>query len=115
MEEHTQDSTSRKTYYVSVQAGSILEDQGATAYELAITASEEELGLLQELMGELSSMDEAQAFHFGGTFFETSSDKQINAGVDGLLMDIYKLLYERGTEETRRHISTMGLFSEESL
>lgn len=104
----------RKPYYVSVQAGSILEDPTAAAYELVIEANEEELGRLEELFGELSSIDEAQAMHFVQSPFGSASDEQINKGVDGFLVDIYKLLYKLGTPETRRHIATMGLFSDEA-
>lgn len=105
----------RKPYYVSVQAGSILEDQTAAAYEQVIEANEEEVRQLKELFGELSSMDEAEAIHFGLNPFESASSEQINRGVDGLLVDIYKLLYKLGTPETRSHIATMGLFREGSL
>ncbi|GGD54382.1 hypothetical protein [Paenibacillus nasutitermitis] len=110
--EYIQPSMERKIYYVSVQSGSILQEQGAAAYELVISANEAELGHLQELMEELSSMDEAEAFHFSAHPYGTASEKQMNAGVDGILMDIYKLLYELGTEETKRHIETMDLFPE---
>ncbi|SEM65892.1 hypothetical protein [Paenibacillus sp. OV219] len=105
----------RKPYYVSVQAGSILEDPGATAYELAITANEEELNRLQELMEEYATNDERQVFHFASTPFSSASDRQINAGIDGLLVDIYRLLSELGTSETKEHIATMGLFPEGRL
>ncbi|NBC67835.1 hypothetical protein GT003_02375 [Paenibacillus sacheonensis] len=113
--EHEASAYERKTYYVSVQAGSILEDPTATSYELVITANEEELNRLQELFEELASMDEAQTAVYGLTPFSSASDKQINAGTDGLLEDIYRLLYELGTDETKRHVATMGLFPEGSL
>ncbi|REE56441.1 hypothetical protein A8990_1593 [Paenibacillus taihuensis] len=108
----------RKPYYVSVQAGSILEDPTVTAYELEITANEEELNRLQELFEEYSTMDEAQAFHFGKAPFggaTTDSDRVINAGTDRLIVDIYRLLYELGTSDTKHHIETMGLFPEGRL
>lgn len=105
----------RKPYYVSVQAGSILEDPSAAAYELAITANEEELNRLQELMEEYATSDERQLFHFASTPFSSASDRQINASVDGLLVDIYRLLYELGTSDTKHHIATMGLFPEGRL
>lgn len=105
----------RKTYYVSVQAGSILEDPEAAAYELVINANEEELNKLQELFEELVSMDEAQAFHFLRSPYGTASDAQINAGVDWFTKEIYRMLYQLGTQETRNHIATMGLFPEGSL
>ncbi|MFC5652706.1 hypothetical protein ACFPYJ_27025 [Paenibacillus solisilvae] len=105
----------RKPYYVSVQAGSILEDPTAAAYELVIEVNEEERNQLGELFDELSSMDEAEMIHFAQSPFGSASDEQINRGVDGLLVDIYKLLYKWGTPETKSHIATMGLFSEGSL
>ncbi|MFC4808969.1 hypothetical protein [Paenibacillus sp. GCM10023250] len=113
--EHEASYYDRKPYYVSVQAGSIVEDPTVTGYELAITANEEELNRLQELLEEYASMDEAQASVYALSPFRSASDKQINAGTDGLLEDIYRLLYELGTDETKRHVATMGLFPEGSL
>ncbi|WP_308634799.1 hypothetical protein [Paenibacillus silvisoli] len=116
--DHDESYYARKPYYVSVQAGSILEDPEATAYELAITANEEELNRLQELFEEYATMDEASMLHFGKNPFGaavTDNDAQLNAGTDGILLDIYRLLYELGTPETKNHISTMGLFREGSL
>jgi hypothetical protein len=113
--EHEASYNERKTYYVSVQAGSIVEDPTVTSYELVVTANEEELNRLQELLEEYSSMDEAQTAVFGMTPYSSASDKQMNAGVDGLLVDIYRLLYELGTDETKHHVATMGLFPEGSL
>ncbi|MFC4776416.1 hypothetical protein ACFO9Q_06470 [Paenibacillus sp. GCM10023252] len=100
----------RKPFYVSVGAGQILEDPGAAAYELEITANEEELNRLQELMEELSSMDEAQAVHFSWHPYGATGVERINAGYDQLIQSIYRLLYECGTDQTKRHIETMQLF-----
>lgn len=102
------DQTRRK-YYVSVQAGQILEDQGAAAYELEIMANEREFIRLQELFEELSSMDELQTFHFAKTPFSPASDEEMNYGYDSLIVQIYQLLHEYGTESTKRHIEQMGL------
>ncbi|RAP77833.1 hypothetical protein [Paenibacillus montanisoli] len=113
--DHDESYYARKPYYVSVQAGSILEDPEAAAYELAITANEEELNRLQELFEEYATMDEAQTGHFFITPYSSASDRQMNAGTDGILIDIYRLLYELGTPETKNHIATMGLFREGSL
>ncbi len=98
-----------RTYYVSVQAGQILEDSEAAAYELAVRLNGRERVKLRELLDELSSMDEAQMFHFSSSPFGAASDAEINAGYDGLIRLIYRKLYEHGTEETKRHIETMGI------
>jgi hypothetical protein len=99
----------RERYYVSVQAGQILTDPEAAAYELDIMANEEEVSRLREMFEELSSMDEAATAHFSRTFNETDHDEMINGASDEIITRIYRLLYECGTEGTRRHIASMGL------
>lgn len=104
------ESKERKHYYVSVQAGQILEDPQAAAYELEIIMNEEEHEKLRELFDELSSMDEAEMFHFAQSPFGSASDEQINVGYDGLIQRIYKRLYDLGTDTTKSHIESMQLF-----
>ncbi|CAM4190811.1 hypothetical protein FHS16_000176 [Paenibacillus endophyticus] len=99
----------RKRYYVSVQAGQILEDPQAAAYELEVSLSEEEHIKLRELFDELSSMDEAEMFHFSHSPFGSASDGEINGGYDDLIQQIYQKLHEHGTETTKRHIESMQL------
>lgn len=102
-------SSERKPYYVSVQAGQILEDPQAAAYELEILANEEEYTRLRELFDELASMDEAQAFHFVSHPYGSASEIEMNNGYDEIIQRIYKQIYEYGTETTRQHIETMQL------
>ncbi|OBZ12400.1 MULTISPECIES: hypothetical protein [Bacillales] len=109
MDERETGSEERKPYYVSVQAGQILEDPQAAAYELEIIVNEEEHTRLRELMDELSSMDEAEMFHFSHHPYGSASDSEINGGYDELIQRIYKQLYEHGTDATKRHIESMQL------
>lgn len=97
----------KKTYYVSVGAGQVLLDKEAAPFELVIRANEEELNKLQELFEETSSADEAAALTFSGS--PTVSDPVEDATYDGLMRDIYRLLHELGTDETKRHIESMGI------
>lgn len=99
----------RKRFYVSVQAGQILGDREAAAYELEINANDEEVARLRELFEELSSMDEAEIAHFGATPYETSNDIEMNGASDEIITCIYRLLYECGTHDTKRQIETMGI------
>lgn len=110
MVDNETDNMERKTYYVSVQAGQILEDQHAAAYELVVKMNEEEHVKLRELFDELSSMDESEMYHFSSGPFGSASDKEINAGYDELIQRIYKRLYDLGTDSTKQHIESMGLF-----
>jgi hypothetical protein len=106
---HTEGHGGRKTFYVSVQAGQILADRGAAAYELEINANDEEVARLRELFEELASMDEAEAAHFSLTPYEDSGDWAMSGASDEIISRIYKVLHDCGTRETRRHIESMGI------
>ncbi|MGO4693295.1 hypothetical protein AB4Z50_03345 [Paenibacillus sp. 2TAB26] len=110
MAEQEAGSEERKHYFVSVQAGQILEDPQAAAYELEIIMNENEYTKLRELFDELSSMDEAEMFHFSYSPFGSASDGEINAGYDQLIERIYRQLYEFGTDTTKQHIESMQFF-----
>ncbi|QNK59996.1 MULTISPECIES: hypothetical protein [Paenibacillus] len=99
----------RQHLYVSVQAGQILTDPEAAAYELDIVANEEEVSRLRELFEELSSMAEAELGYYARPVAKSDHDETINGASDEIITRIYRLLYECGTESTRRHISSMGL------
>lgn len=99
---------SKRKYYVSVQAGTIMSGQGDAAYELEIEASEAEKADLERLFGTKTSFDDASYFrtHVPGVPYHLDEE---NDGYDHTLKDIYKLLYELGTEETKQHIATMHI------
>jgi hypothetical protein len=99
--------TNRKTYYVSVGAGQVLEVKEAAPFELVIRANEEELNKLQELFEETSSTDEAGAFTFEG--LPSVSDDPEDKNYDGLIHSVYRMLYELGTNETKRYIESMDI------
>lgn len=101
----------RKHYYVSVQARTILEDREAAAYEFDILACQEEVDQLTELFEEFQEQDEAQALHFTRHPYGSASTDQMNAGTSTILIEVYKMLFELGTQETRKHIASMNLFA----
>jgi hypothetical protein len=102
----------KKPFYVSVQAGSVLENEGDAAYEFEIFATEQDVEMLMEKFDELSDADNASALraHIPGVPYhqDESSDSY-----DYWLTDIYKTLYELGTEETKRTIAGMGAIGEQ--
>ncbi len=104
----------RKTYYVSVGAGQVLEDPEAAAFEFEIRANEEELNKLQELFEETSSAEEAAAFHFVRPVMKYGNEDW-NAAYGSQLHDIYKWLYHLGTEETKKHIESINILSPEDM
>ncbi|PWV92046.1 hypothetical protein DFQ01_13733 [Paenibacillus cellulosilyticus] len=100
----TGDAGERRTYYVSVGAGQVLEDQHAASYELIIQANADEVNQLKELFSEYSSMDEAEALHFTRHPYETNDDRALSGGTNAIIRQIYTLLHELGTEDTRQFI-----------
>jgi hypothetical protein len=97
----------RKTYYVAVGAGEILEHREAAAFEFEIRANEEELNKLQEMFEQLSSTDEESMIRFHSPV--TVSEQERTAMYDSQIHEIYKFLYQLGTEETKRHIESTNI------
>lgn len=107
MVEASNPDSSRKTYYVAVGVGQVLEDPEAAAYELSIRANDEELNKLMVLFEEIQDADEDNAFHFSGS--PMVSDDPEDETYNVLFKDIYQLLYELGTTESKRHIESMNV------
>lgn len=97
----------RKTYYVAVGAGQVLEDKEAAAFEFAIKANEAELSELQELFEHSAEADEDAIFKFSR--WPTVSDRPNLKEYDSEITEIYRMLYRLGTDETKRHIEDMNL------
>lgn len=98
----------KKRYYVSVQSDAILENQGDAAYEFEIDADEEEISRLQELF---DGKQQADNYAFGRAhipFLEYHHDRE-NDVHDFYLKEVYGLIHELGTPETKRHIESMGV------
>jgi hypothetical protein len=100
----------KKTYYVSVQAGTVMENQGDAAYELEIRATPEQIGQLKSLFEDMGDYDHDAFLKAHRYTFPYNLDAE-NDGYDYYLRDVYQLLYDLGTSETRRHIRDAGLFA----
>ncbi|MEB3100593.1 hypothetical protein [Ferviditalea candida] len=100
----------KKKYYISVQSGSILEDQGAAAYELEIEATEAEAAKLQELFDARMTEEDATFVRNHIPAIPYHNDKE-NDAYDYYLKEIYQMIYNLGTEETRKHIESIGVLS----
>lgn len=98
----------RTTYYVSVQARTILAEQGAAAYEFEILASDREIDELHLLFNnELDAED--RTFIRGMTPGIPYHIDDENDVYDHDLIEIYKKIYELGTKETRSYIESMNI------
>jgi len=98
------DAGERRLFYVSVAGGQVLEDPEAAAYELVIRANDDEVNKLKELFGEYSSMDEAEASHFLGNWNESDHDNTLNGGTDDIINQIYGMICDLGTDETKQFL-----------
>lgn len=93
----------KKKYYIAVEDGQILEEQGASAYELEILATPQELEPLQKLFAQRDGLD----FKLFVDPHLPNKWDEVQSGVDtynDYLIHIYQLLHTLGTPETKKHI-----------
>lgn len=100
----------KRRYYISVQAKSILEEQGEAAYELEMDATPEEAEKLKVLFDELDDFDNATFFRTPIPGIPYHHDSE-NDGYDYSLKEVYNFIYHLGTEDTKAHILTMNILS----
>jgi hypothetical protein len=102
----------KKTYYVSVQGESVLENEGDAAYEFEIVATEQDVEDLMEQFGMLSDADNTLSLraHIPGVPYHQDSEHD---SYDVTLTQIYRKLYDLGNEETKQTIAGMGSIGEQ--
>jgi len=98
----------KKTYYVSVQAGTVLPNEGDAAFEFEIQATEEEVEQLIELFNSKRETEEDTFIRAPVPAIPYHQDEE-NDNYDAVLKQIYDKIYELGTEETKAAIAAMNL------
>lgn len=99
----------KKTYYVAVGSGDILEDKSDSPYEFEIEATQEEIDQLQELFND---RHQADWYTWIGAHIPIVPYHQLdkdNDQYDDNLYAIYKMLYELGSPETKSEIEKLGI------
>lgn len=104
----------KKPFYVSVQAGSIVPQEGDTNFEFEVEATDAQMDALQQLFDKREEADNAAYFRAHVPFLEYEHDAP-NDAADRELTAVYRMLYELGTPETRRHIVSMGVLGGELM
>jgi hypothetical protein len=100
---------SKKTYYITVGSGEILEPAAVTGnFEFEILASQEDIDQLQELFEDKED-DEQYTVMGGLTPYRLLSDDEQNDAYDWTLTEIYMLIHRLGTPDTRKQIEAMGV------
>jgi len=98
----------KRTYYVSVQSETVMEQQGDAAYEFEIQATEREVGQLQEMFESLEDTDDIASVRAHIPYVQYHND-EVNDSYDEQLKAIYRKIHELGTPETKAHIESMGI------
>ena len=93
----------KRKYFVSVETGQILEEQGAAAYELEIEVTPEERTEIEKLFAKKNNenIDLFVDVHFPFLWDEVEGDV---ASYNQYMASIYKLLHKYGTQETKQFI-----------
>jgi len=100
----------KKTYYVTVGSGEILQDPTVAAFEFEIQATDDELHKLQELFEDTAEAELSTALRGITPYLEYSYDKE-NDLYDYKLREIYQMLHALGSQRTREHIESMHVLS----
>jgi hypothetical protein len=98
----------KKTYYVSVQAGTVMHNIGDSSFEFEIQATEDDIEQLSELFEESMEADHDAFFRAHTPAVPYHHDDENDAS-DATLRSIYSKLHELGTPETRQFIDGMGV------
>jgi len=96
-------------YYVSVQAMQVLADPKAANYELEIIADELEVIQLKQLFDEMYHIDTGLTGHSLLNPLESTPSSELMYDHDQIMKQIYKRIYDCGTEETKQHIESMNI------
>lgn len=103
-----EDNAEKKTYYVSVQAGTAVDNIGAAPFEFVIEATPKEIARLQALFEEKEDAENDTLIRGMVPAIPYHQDPE-NDAADESLKRVYAYIHELGTEETRRHIESMGV------
>lgn len=100
----------KKTYYIEVENGLILENQGDTPYELEIEATTDEIRELENLFEKRTDQDFELYVdsHIPNKWDEVESDVQT---YNEYLHSIYSIIYKLGVPSTREHIEKNNILT----
>ncbi|WP_422660131.1 hypothetical protein ACK8P5_06355 [Paenibacillus sp. EC2-1] len=100
----------KSKYYVSVQSRSVMNEQGASAYEWEIEATPEEAN---QVRMELGLMQEKEEEAFPGYVFPwpDTPEQSTNAVFQDSLDRVYMTIYRLGTPETKTQMQQFRLLS----
>lgn len=101
----------KKTYYINVGTGEVLEDKEALNFEFEISATDEEIDKLQELFEETDNSSQG-SYATSWLPWKVYYSNEANQEYDYYLTEVYRTLHKLGSEQTRRHIESMNILEE---
>jgi len=106
-----QPRSNRHVYYVDVQAQRLYTQPDIAAYHLVITANDEEVRQIEEQFRYINARDEhsLQRMVLFSVADEEHPVDRNNEALDSHMRELFRILHERGTEETRKFIESMNI------
>ncbi|GGI46317.1 hypothetical protein GCM10008018_16490 [Paenibacillus marchantiophytorum] len=98
----------KKTYYINVGTGEVLEDKEALNYEFEISATEEELDKLRELFEETDNSSQG-SYSTSWLPWKVYYHNEANQEYDYYLTEVYRALHQLGSPQTKQHIESMNV------
>ncbi|WP_033404119.1 hypothetical protein [Paenibacillus fonticola] len=96
-----------KRYYVSVHGRSVLEEQGATAYEWTIESTPEVAANLRHMLERIGEKEESSFAAYTYPWPDTPED-EVNSNFQSQIDEVYREIYRLGTKETREQLRRAG-------
>lgn len=96
------------TYYINISSGEISQSGVDSPWNFQIQATEEEISILRRQLDQKEAGDFPNFIRAHIPFREYRYDKE-NDFQDEALKQVYKFIYQRGNEETKQWIESMGI------
>lgn len=102
--------SNKKTYYISIANGEIMQSSTDSSWNFRIEATNEEIIRLRELFDQNYSTEWQNFFRAHVPYVQYHYDRE-NDAYDETLQKVYQLIYQLGDEEAKKHIMEMGILS----
>ncbi|MBP3039774.1 hydrolase [Bacillaceae bacterium Marseille-Q3522] len=100
----------KRTYYISLASGEISTSGTDSDWNMKIEATDEEIKQLRQLFEDNLQAEMGSFVRAHVPYIQYHYDRE-NDAYDKGMKNIYRLLYELGDEETKRHIESIGILS----
>ncbi|MNO47345.1 hypothetical protein D3C76_376580 [compost metagenome] len=96
----------KKTYYVSVQGRSLLDNEDEASYEWVIHATKSEADTICHMLEQIGETEDSEFLAYTYPWPDTPEDG-VNANYSSLMNDLYHEIYRLGSEETRQQVKVI--------